>query len=91
MGRGAGLVAFGVKGRLAALGRSERDISPGIDKREIRRSEFFEPETGFVAGIAELVVRGQNHGDFHSIGVKKWMAMPAEKTRPRRRPRPCQN
>ena len=70
-GLGPGLVAFGVEWRLAAFGRSQGEFGAGIDERVVGRGEFFEPEAGFVAGAAERIVRSQNHGNFHSIGIKK--------------------
>ena len=50
-----------------ALGRCEGDLSAGIFEDIIRRRQFLQPEAGLAAGVAELVVRGQNHQDLHSI------------------------
>jgi len=68
-GLGVGLVALRVQRRLAALGRSERDVGAGVLENVIRRGELFEPEAGFLAGIAQLVMRCQHHQYFHGISV----------------------
>src|ERR1700678_3344539 len=60
-----GQVAFRVERGLAAFGRGEGQFDAGITEYEVGRSEFFEPEAGFAAGVAELIVRGQHHEYFH--------------------------
>ncbi|MNL52001.1 hypothetical protein D3C87_1751410 [compost metagenome] len=58
-------VAFRVQRRLPALGRGQHDVGAGVLKRVVRRGQLFEPEASFAAGIAKLIVRGQNDEDFH--------------------------
>ena len=71
--RGVGLcvgrVALGVKWRLAALGRGQRDLDARVEEHVIGRCKLLEPEAGFFTGVAECAVRGQNHQDFFSHGV----------------------
>ena len=68
--RGVGLrvvgIARGVDRRLPALGRGERDIGPRVLEHVIGCRKLLEPETGLVAGIAEIVMRCQDHEDFHT-------------------------
>ena len=58
-------IARRIKRRLPALGRSQRDLRPGILEHIIRRGKFLEPEAGLLAGVAQLVVRCQNHKNVH--------------------------
>ena len=58
-------VAFRIERRLTAFRRGEHDLGAGVLKHEIRRRQFLEPEAGLSAGVAELVVRGENHQDLH--------------------------
>jgi len=62
-----GLVALRVQWRLAALGRREDDVGSCVLERVIRGGEFFEPKPGFFAGIAQLIVRGEDHENFHLL------------------------
>ena len=61
-----GLVALGVERRTAALRGGESDLGPGVLEDEIGCSELFEPEAGLASGVAQLVVRGDDHQYFHS-------------------------
>jgi hypothetical protein len=60
------LVALGIERRPTAFGRCEGDLGPGILENIVGRSEFLQPKAGFAARVAELVVRGKNHQDFHN-------------------------
>ena len=60
-----GQIAFRIEWRLAALRRSERDLRTRILQHIERSGEFFQPETGFLSGITELVMGGENEEDFH--------------------------
>ncbi|MNI25290.1 hypothetical protein D3C73_789330 [compost metagenome] len=60
-----GLVAFGVQRRLPSLGRYQRQLCTGVLEGEIRCGELLQPEAGFLARVTQLIVRRQNHQDFH--------------------------
>ena len=68
------LVALGIERRTSALGRCEGDLGPSILEDIVRRRQFLEPETSLATCVAELVVGGKNHQDFHdalrSLAVK---------------------
>ena len=70
LGLEVGLVALGIKRRLAAVGRRERDLVASYLEHIIRRGQLFEPETGLAASVAELVMRCQNHYDFHDATLQ---------------------
>jgi hypothetical protein len=59
------LVALGIKRRTPALGRCEGDLDAGILEDIVRRRHFLQPEACLAPRVAELVVRGKNHQDFH--------------------------
>ena len=61
------LVALRIEGRLVALRRGEHNLGAGFFESVVRGGELFEPEARLAAGVAELVVRGQNHQDFHEL------------------------
>ena len=69
--RGIGLrrhvVALGVERRLSAQRRGQGEPGARVLEHVVRRCELFEPEAGLVAGVAELVVRGEDHQDVHGI------------------------
>ena len=50
------LIAFRVQRWLAALGRGQGQLNPGVLEGEIRGGEFFQPEPGFLAGVTQLIV-----------------------------------
>src|SRR6185369_1291594 len=60
------LVALRIERRLAALRRGENDLGAGILEHVVGRGELLEPEAGLAAGVAERVVRGEDHQDFHA-------------------------
>jgi hypothetical protein len=60
-----GLVALGVKRRASALRGCERDINAGILEDVIGSCKLFEPEARLSSGIAQLVVRWDNHQHLH--------------------------
>ena len=72
------LVALGIERRAAALRRCEGDLGAGILENVVGRGEFLQPEAGFATRVAELVVRSQNHQDFHKAlfpwSSVKWSA-----------------
>ena len=67
VGLKAWFVAFRIERWLAAFRRGKHDISAGFLERVVGGGELFEPETRFTAGVAELVVRGQNHQNLHKL------------------------
>ena len=54
-------VAHWIERRLAALGRGQRDQGARIMEHIVGGGELFEPEARLLAGVAELLVRSQNH------------------------------
>ena len=60
-GLGVGFIAFGIEGWLATTGRGKHDLRPGILEHIIGGGEFLQPETGLLTGVAQLVVRRENH------------------------------
>src|SRR6516225_6836045 len=61
------LIALRIERRLAALRRGQHDLGAGFLERVVGGGELLEPEAGLTAGVAELVVRGQNHQDLHKL------------------------
>ena len=52
---------------MAALRRGKHNLGAGFLERVIGGGELFQPEARLTAGVAELVVRGQNHQDLHNL------------------------
>jgi hypothetical protein len=73
------LVALGIERRAPALGRCKGDLGAGIFEDILRRCQFLQPEASLPSRIAELVVGGKNHQDFHdallSLVVEEWPAL----------------
>jgi hypothetical protein len=65
------LVALRIERRLAALWRGEHDLGAGFLERVVGGGELLEPEARLTAGVAELVVRGQNHQDLHNLVLSR--------------------
>src|SRR5262249_29696729 len=65
IGLEAGILALGIEWRTTAFGRCEGDLRTHGLKFIVGRGQFFQPEPGLAASVAELVVGGQNHQDFH--------------------------
>src|SRR5215475_3423723 len=61
----ARILALGIERRTTALGRSQSDLRARVLKFIVGRGQLLQPEPGLAAGVAELVVGGQNHQDFH--------------------------
>ena len=61
------LVTFWIQWRTSALGRCKGDLGAGVLEHVIRRGHFLQPEAGLAARVAELVMRGKNHQDPHSV------------------------
>src|SRR5262249_43620272 len=61
----------GVERWVTALGGGQGDLGAGIFEHVVRRGEFLQPEAGLTASVAELVVGGQNHQDFHNA-LRRW-------------------
>ena len=59
------LVAFRIQRWLATGRGHQRDVGASVLEGVVRSGELFEPEAGFLAGVAKLIVRSQNHQDFH--------------------------
>ena len=62
-----GLIAFWIKRRLPTFWRRQRYVSIRITKNIIRRSKFFEPKTGFLAGGTQFIMGRKNHQNFHAL------------------------
>lgn len=60
-----GLVAFRIQRWLTTCRRDQRHLGASVLESVIGGRELFEPEAGFLAGVAELIVGSQNHQDFH--------------------------
>src|SRR5215470_13468094 len=65
VGLEAGVFALGIKRWATALGGGQGDLGASILEHVVRRGEFLQPEAGLATSVAELVVGGQNHQDFH--------------------------
>ena len=52
------LLAFGIDRRQPAFGGRQGDFRAGIHQFIIRGRELFHPETGFLAGVTQLAMRG---------------------------------
>src|SRR5262245_43057617 len=61
----AWILALGVERWTTALGRGQSDLRARVLKFIVGRGQLLQPEPGLTAGVAELVVGGQNHQDFH--------------------------
>ena len=61
----ARILALGIERRTTALGRGQSDLRARVLKFIVGRGQLLQPEPGLAAGVAELVVGGQNHQDFH--------------------------
>src|SRR5262249_7340623 len=73
----------GIERRASALGRCEGDLGASILEHVVRRGQLLQPEARLTAGVAELVVGGQNHQDFHNAllclvarGRQAWLCWP---------------
>ena len=60
-------VARRIERRLPALGRRKGDVGTRLFEHVIGCGKFFEPKAGFLAGIPQLVVRGEDHQNVHKI------------------------
>src|SRR5262249_41457588 len=65
VGLEARILALGVERRAAPLGRRQRDLRPRVFEYIVGRSELLPPETRVSTGVAEPVMRRQNHQDLH--------------------------
>src|SRR5262249_48156302 len=61
------LVALGIERGTTALRGHECDLSPGLLENVVGSSELLKPEAGLAPRIPELVVRSDNHQDFHDL------------------------
>src|SRR6516225_7174306 len=66
VGLKTGVLALGIERRASALGRCKGDLGTDILEHVVRRGHLLQPEASLTAGVAELVVGGQNHQDFHN-------------------------
>ena len=82
-------VAEIVERRLTALWRRKHDLGARIFENIKRRRQLFEPETRFAAGIAKLVVGGNDHQDLHEYSFQQCLTqrMPITKSGLSRGPR----
>ena len=51
-----GVIALGVNRRLSAERRGQCDLRARVFEHVVRRSKFFQPEAGLLAGLTKLVV-----------------------------------
>jgi len=90
VGLEARLVALGLERRVPALGRCEGYLGAGILEDIVRRRQFLQPEAGLAPGVAELVVGGKNHQDFHnallSLVGEEWTELQPVSLRPSCKP-----
>src|SRR6185436_3522382 len=61
----ARILALGIERRTTALWRSKSDLRARVLELIVGRGQLLQPEAGLAAGVAKLVVGGQNHQDFH--------------------------
>jgi hypothetical protein len=59
------VVALEVEWRLVTHWRGQGEIGTRVPEHALRRRELFESEAGLVAGVAELVVGGEDHQGVH--------------------------
>jgi hypothetical protein len=64
-------ITFRIDRRLPALRRRERQLHASVAKDKIRRREFLEPKPSLLACVAQLVMRGQHHENFHLLFLSK--------------------
>ncbi len=60
-----GVLALGIERRAPALGRGQGDVRAGVFELIVGRRHLLQPEAGLAAGVAELVVGGQDHQHVH--------------------------
>lgn len=56
----------GIDRHVTTVDRGDLDLRSGISEGVIGRCQLFHPDTGFVAGVAHLGVRGEDNQDFQS-------------------------
>src|SRR5262245_16569835 len=62
-----GLVTFGIERGTPAFGGGKCDFSPRVLENVVGSGELLKPESGLAPRVSELVVRSENHQDFHSL------------------------
>jgi len=62
-----GLVTLGIKRGTTPLRRGECDLSPRLLENVVGSGELLEPEAGLAPRVSELVVRSENHQNFHGL------------------------
>jgi hypothetical protein len=67
LGLGVRRIAFRIQRGLTTLGGGEDDFSASVLEDVVRGGEFFEPEAGGFAGVAELVVGCEHDENFHGV------------------------
>ena len=82
-------IAGRIKRRLSAFGRCQSDLCTSVLEHVIGGRELFEPETGFVTSVAQLVVGGEYHENFHVFGPFNSFLIPVRASlgTPQSRPR----
>src|SRR5258706_11439548 len=60
-----GLVTLGIERGTTALRGRECDLSPRVLENIVGSGELLKPEAGLAPRISELIVRSENHQDFH--------------------------
>ena len=67
LGAELGFVALGVERRPPAFRRCERDLDAGVPENIVGGGELLQPESRFSSGVAQLVMRRDNHQRFHDF------------------------
>jgi len=65
------LVALRIERRLATLRRGNHDLGAGVLECVVGCGELLQPEACLTAGVAELVVRCEDHQDLHQIVLSR--------------------
>src|SRR5580700_4682060 len=60
-------IAFRIEWRLPTFRRGQRQLNSSITEYEIRRRELLQPEASLAAGVAQLIMRRQDHQYLHVL------------------------
>src|SRR5262245_17330275 len=83
-----GLVTFGIERGTPPFWGGKCDFSPRILENVVGSGELLKPETGLAPRVSELVVRSENHQDFHGWLVfaghviRGWERRPSDASKP---------
>jgi hypothetical protein len=62
-----GLVTLGIERGTTDFWGCKRDLSPRVLQNVVGSGELLKPESGLAQSVSELVVRSENHEDFHRL------------------------